>query len=210
MDGNNRWAVRNNTDRYLSYTKGFKKLLDISNYIFKFHDIKYVSAFALSSNNLNRPKSFHKLIYKLTDYCMNYIDKNTNEFAIKFIGDLYFLPKKTLDIIKQIENKKTISKKTLILFVNYSGKNDVIQASLNAGKNNLNKYKFHNFLLTKNFVDPDILIRTGGFRRISDFMLYQLSFTELFFIKCLWPDITKKHIDKIINNFYKIERKFGI
>ena len=210
MDGNNRWAYKNNTDKYFSYYKGIKKLLELSNYIFKTQKTKYISAFALSSSNLNRSKSFNKLIIKLTNDFIDYVNNKEINFSIKFIGDLSFLPKETVDSLNSIELQKSDYSRTLIIFINYSGRKDIIQASLKIKHAKLNDSEFHNSLLTQDLVDPDLLIRSGGYQRISDFMLFQLSFTELFFVKCLWPDMTKKHINNIISKYFKTERKFGI
>ena len=108
--------------------------------------------------------------------------------------------------------KKTIlnSKKNLIIYLNYSGKDDIFNSlkSLQSLKI-INKNKINSYLSSSGIPDPDILIRTGGFKRISDFMLYQISFTELFFKNKLWPDISKNDIKKIIEQFNRIDRKFG-
>ena len=210
MDGNNRWASKNNKDKYFSYNKGMRTLLNLSNHIFNYHNVNYISAFALSSKNLNRSRSFYQLTIKLINNFIDYINNNEINFSIKFIGDLSFLPKKTVKSLNIIESQKSNYSKVLYLFINYSGREDIIQASAKIKNTKFNNYNFHNFLLTKELIDPEILIRTGGFKRISDFMLFQLSFTELFFIKSLWPDTTKKQIDTILNKYYKIERKFGI
>ena len=89
--------------------------------------------------------------------------------------------------------------------MNYGGREDIQQASYSCKQ----KKNFKNYLLTKNLPDPDLLIRTGGFKRISNFMLYQIAFTELYFLNKLWPDFNKTDLKKIISNYYKIDRKFG-
>ena len=111
-----------------------------------------------------------------------------------------------------INNHNLSSSRKLIILINYSGKQDIVnslnQIKLNKAKidiNSLNKY-----LVLSDIPDPELLIRTGGFQRISDFLLYNLSFTELFFTKKLWPDLKNKDLDKIIYKFEKIERKFGL
>ena len=106
-------------------------------------------------------------------------------------------------MIKAI-NKKNIFKKKLILYLNYGGKEDIEQAAKSNLYNSVEKN-----LLSRGFPDPEVLIRTGGFNRLSNFLLYQISFTELFFLKKLWPDLNSTDIKKIISNYRKIKRKFG-
>ena len=102
----------------------------------------------------------------------------------------------------------------MIIYINYSGKDDIIKSCNDFYKLNSNKNITDNIikknLYSKNIPDPDVLIRTGGYQRISDFMLYQISFTELMFSKKLWPDFSNSDVDKLIDKFYKIERKFGL
>ena len=105
-------------------------------------------------------------------------------------------------------------KDVIIIYINYSGKDDIIRSCndfyhLNSNKQITDKI-FKKNLYSKNIPDPDVLIRTGGYQRISDFMLYQISFTELMFTKKLWPDLSNKDVDKFIDKYYKIERKFGL
>ncbi len=212
MDGNNRWSKKNNQNKINSYSKGAQKLLKISDNIFKTYNIKYVSAFALSNNNLKRAKSLINVIKKILS---NFLKDEQNisklDFQIIFLGDLEFLGK---DIIKKIEKVQQLNKnkkQKLIIFLNYSGRKDINLYYSNKvnfinSRNNL----INNNLLTKNIPDPEILIRTGGHQRISDFMLYQIAFTELFFLNKLWPDISNNDVKKIIYNYKNINRKFGL
>ena len=112
--------------------------------------------------------------------------------------------------IDQLERLKKNNNKTLLIYINYSGKNDIEQAALKYHQNFKKIDKFNNYLLTTGIPDPDILVRTGGFNRLSDFLIYQSSFTELFFLKKLWPDLNKKDVSKIFSKYNSIERKFGI
>ena len=213
MDGNNRWSKKNNINLYNGYKSGATTLLNLTDYIFGNTSAKFVSAFALSKNNLNRSKTLISTLKKvLIEFCSkdkNLLDLN-NDFNIRFIGNRKFLSKKINLKIDELEKYKSSSDKYLLIFINYSGKDDIINASKKAkNSKSLNKNKFENYLLTAGIPDPDILIRTGGFKRLSDFLIYQSSFTELFFIKKLWPDLKKRDLSKIFNNFYNIERKFG-
>ena len=214
MDGNNRWAAKNKKNKFISYSNGASKLLNITNYIFSSSEANIVSAFALSNNNLKRSASLISTIKKIL---INFLNKELTDskidFKILFIGDLSFLSKEIQAKIKALEKKNINSKKKLIIFLNYSGRFDIYQSVLKIYKKNirnLNNYLFKDHLLTNNIPDPDLLIRTGGFQRISDFMLYQLSFTELVFLKKLWPDISNSDLKKTIISYRKIDRKFGV
>ena len=215
MDGNNRWSKKYNKDKYSSYKKGANNLLNLTNFIFTNTKSKYVSAFALSKHNLNRSKHLISLLKNLLfEFVDKIIDKKiVFNFKIKFIGDRNFLNSELIEKIVQLENLSKDSKKCLIIFINYSGTSEIQQAfsdyhfNLQSGKDNL---KFSEFLMTKNIPNPDLLIRTGGFSRLSDFLIYQISFTELFFINKLWPDFNKRDLNKILNKYYTIERKFGL
>ena len=141
----------------------------------------------------------------LLEYLESLNDYHYN-FDFYFIGDFNFLDKHIKKKIHEI-NKIQKHKKKLFIYLNYGGREDILLAA----KNYINQKKsFENLLLTKDIPDPEILIRTGGYIRISNFFLYQIAFTELFFLKKLWPDITPSDIRKIINSYYKIHRKYGL
>ena len=204
MDGNNRWSKKNSFSKYYSYKQGAGKLFSLSNYIFSNTKVDTISAFALSKNNLQRSSNILKVIKKILFESLVEFEKNKKNFDLVFIGDFGFLEKKIKNKINSI-NKNQLFKKKLIIYLNYGGREDIKQAF----KLNKNKNTFEKNLLTFGFSDPDILIRTGGFKRISNFLLYQLAFTELFFMNKLWPNISNTDIKKIISQFNKIDRKFG-
>ena len=212
MDGNNRWSKKNQCNKYSGYKKGANTLLKLSNYIFNHSDTKYISAFALSKNNLSRSKNLISTLKKILLEFLNKIIENEIKynFNIKFIGNRNFLSSEINKKINQLESLKNNNQKSLLIYVNYSGKNDIQQAAFNYHKNYKNTSNFHSFLMTSGIPDPDILIRTGGFNRLSDFLIYQSSFAELFFSKKLWPDLNTADLSKIFNKYYSIERKFGI
>jgi undecaprenyl diphosphate synthase len=213
MDGNQRWSKKNICPRYIAYKAGAKKLISMSKFIFSKFDVPYVSAFAISRSNLNRSKqSINILVKILREFIDEYLNNLSKfNFNLIFIGKFDFLPKDISLKLEEVNKRSRNFKFNLIIFINYSGRYDVIESiSSSIIKNkNITLNTFSNNLLTANLPDPDILIRTGGFKRISDFMLFQLSFTELFFLNCLWPDITRLQIKKIINKFFMIERKYG-
>ncbi len=211
MDGNNRWSIANKIDKYSSYKKGANKLIEITNFIFENYKINYISAFALSRHNLKRGKLLLNMIENLLVDILDQSNKKKNiNFRVKFIGQLNFLPKKVVLRLKKLEELNMKSKKNLLIYLNYSGKDDIHQALTYMSKSKKHNIKnIEKFLSTSNIPDPDILIRSGGYKRLSDFMLYQVSFTELFFSNKLWPDIKKIDIKRYIDKFYKIDRKFG-
>ena len=213
MDGNNRWSKKNNKNKYYGYKKGANTLINLTNFIFNNTNVKHVSAFALSKNNLNRSKNLISTLKKiLLEFLNKTITENSNNFNIKFIGDRKFLSKEINQKIEKIEKLKIYSKKYLYIYINYSGRDDIEQAAYNfyRNKKNNNKLGLKYYLLTKNIPDPDLLIRSGGFSRLSDFIIYQITFTELIFTNKLWPDFTKRDLIKILNKYYSIERKFGL
>ncbi len=212
MDGNNRWSKKNKTNKYNGYKKGANTIIKLSNYIFHNTEAKYVSAFALSKNNLNRSRNLILTLKKILLEFLNKVieDETTFQFNIRFIGNRNFLSQEIKKKIDQLERLKKNNNKTLLIYINYSGKDDIEQAVLKYHQNFKKINKFNNFLLTSGIPDPDILVRTGGFNRLSDFLIYQSSFTELFFSKKLWPDLNKNDLSKIFSKYNSIERKFGI
>ena len=119
--------------------------------------------------------------------------------------------KKIVTKLNQIEKINTNSSHNLLIFINYSGTNDILNSisKISKNKNKITKKNFEKNLKTYGYSDPDLIIRTGGFQRLSDFMLYQTSFSELSFSKKLWPDFNSKDLNRIIKNYHKIVRKFG-
>ena len=209
MDGNYRWSKKNNIPKYDSYKYGANKLLELTKFAFEKYNINYVSAFALSKHNLKRGSSIIKII-KMVLYEFLELNKNKNNhnFNIIFKGNLNILPKKLVNDLKYLENSKF--KHNLIIYINYSGKDDILSATKLLNKSiNINDNIFKKSLKSSSIPDPDMLIRTGGFKRLSDFFLYQVSFTELFFTNTLWPDLKKSNIKKFIKQFNEIDRKFG-
>ena len=207
MDGNNRWAKKNKLSKYDAYKAGADNLIKLSEHLFSSYEIKYISSFALSTNNLKRSKSILNPIFKVLKNYLNEIEQKQYQFRfdINFIGNFEFLETEIKNKIISLNKNNKFNKK-LVLYINYGGREDIESASINFSKLNS---QFTRHLLTNNLPDPDLLIRTGGFSRISNFFLYQIAFTELFFIKKLWPDLKKADINKIILKYRNTERKFG-
>ena len=210
MDGNNRWSKLNKVDLTTSYKKGAEKLFKIVDRCFFYHKINHVSAFALSSHNLSRPKKLISPIFKLLDFYIDefIIDTSKYKYNIRFIGNFDIFSKETINKLTHINNLNKHSK-TLIIALNYSGSEDIKHAATLL-KNNKNKnIHFSDLLSTSQYPNPDLLIRTGGYQRLSDFFLFQMNFTELFFLNTLWPNLKNKSVDSIVAKYSKIVRKFG-
>ena len=213
MDGNHRWSEKNQIDPYDSYIKGSKKLLEISEYIFNNFETQYITAFALSKNNLKRSNEKIKILKSVLKYFLEDLDSLSKfKFRISIKGNLGFLSKKLLNKINDLNSRNHKFQKNLIILVNYSGQDDIIDSIAKISKLKLkpNRANFEKNLFLGSISNPDLLIRTGGYHRISNFMLYQLSFTDFFFLNKLWPDLKKSDVKNIINNFKKINRKFGL
>ena len=213
MDGNNRWSIKRKINLFDSYLVGSKKLLSISNYIFSNYETKYITSFALSKNNLNRPSEKLKTLIKVLEYFVD--DKHKlNEFKFNILikGNFSFLNRKLIKKINELNLDNKNYSKSLIILLNYSGQDEIFDSVKQIVKNKekVNKHNFEKNLLLNDIPNPDMLIRTGGFKRISNFMLYQLAFTDFFFTKKLWPDINNNDIKKFYNIFYKLDRKFGL
>jgi len=212
MDGNGRWGLRNKNSR----NAGHKKGLDIVERIIKEsakQKIKYLTLFAFSTENWKRPKKeITYLLNLLENFLINKIDDlNKQNIKLKIIGVKNF--SKKLNSLLSLSEKKTF-KNTRIqinLALNYGSKFELLNAFKKLKKNNekISEKNLKKYLQTQNIPDPEILIRTGNTKRLSNFLLWQLAYTEIFFEKKLWPDFNKKDFIRIIKNYKKIKRNFG-
>ena len=212
MDGNGRWGLRNKNSR----NAGHKKGLDIVERIIKEsakQKIKYLTLFAFSTENWKRPKKeITYLLNLLENFLINKIDDlNKQNIKLKIIGKKNF--SKKLNSLLILSEKKTF-KNTRIqinLALNYGAKFELLNAFKKLKKNNekISEKNLKKYLQTQNIPDPEILIRTGNTKRLSNFLLWQLAYTEIFFEKKLWPDFNKKDFIRIIKNYKKIKRNFG-
>ena len=213
MDGNHRWSEKNRIDPFDGYIKGSKKLLEISNYIFDNFDTQYITAFALSKNNLKRTGKKIKILKSVIKYFLEDLDSLSRfKFKISIKGNLGFLEKGLINKINDLNSRNFRYKKNLIIVVNYSGQDDILNSIKKISKLKLkpNRANFEKNLFLSSLPYPDLLIRTGGHQRISNFMLYQLSFTDFVFLKKMWPDLKKIDVKNIIDNYKKINRNFGL
>ena len=216
MDGNGRWGLKKYKDRNKGHYFGLQNINKIIKDCIKIN-IKYLTLYTFSTENWNRPKKEIDYLFFLFKYFYkkNFNKLNKNNIKIKFIGNLKNIPKDLKVIIKKIQDKtKNNSAITVIFAFNYGAKSELVNAIKNIikNKNKVNKINedlINNNLYTKNIPDPDILIRTGGEKRLSNFLLWQLSYAELFFINKNWPDFNFLDLKQIINTFRVTKRKFG-
>ena len=213
MDGNGRWGVKHKQSRNAGHRAGLNTVDLIINHCIN-HKIKFLTLYTFSSENWKRPKTEIAFLFKLLE---NFLQKKINkiiekDIKLKFIGELNKLPTKLQKLIK-LSEKKTFNKKTLQVNIalNYGSKIELINTikKIKQKKIKINEKNIDNNLYTKHLPNPDILIRTGDTHRLSNFLLWQLSYTEIFFEKKLWPDFKGKDFDKIINKFKNIKRNFG-
>ena len=213
MDGNGRWGVKHKQSRNAGHRAGLNTVDLIINHCIN-HRIEFLTLYTFSSENWKRPKNEITFLFKLLE---NFLRKKINEIIkknikLKFIGELSKLPTKLQKLIK-LSEKKTFNKKMLQVNIalNYGSKIELINTikKIKQKKITINEKNIDNNLYTKHLPNPDILIRTGDTHRLSNFLLWQLSYTEIFFEKKLWPDFTVKDFNKIINKFKSIKRNFG-
>ena len=213
MDGNGRWALQKGKSRNYGHQQGLRAIEKIVDYSIK-EKISYLTLFTFSSENWKRPKTEVNFLFKLLE---NYFKKNLlkvikNGIKVKIIGNKSKLASNLRKIIKLAENKTKKNKKISVqLALNYGSKNEIINSLKNIikKKQKITTKNFEQNLHTAGFPDPDILIRTGGQRRVSNFLLWQIAYTEIFFVNKLWPDFNKNDFQKILNKFKKIKRNFG-
>ena len=212
MDGNGRWGLKHKKNRNLGHLEGVntvKKIVDASIKL----KIPIVTFYVFSSENWNRPATEIKYLFKLIYQYFKIELKNIvkNNIKINILGRNKKLPLKIKQILNKITKLTKNNKKIIVnLAINYGSKNEILDS---LKKIKLNKLSFtensiNKFLYTR-LPFPDILIRTGGQKRLSNFMLWQLAYTELFFLEKLWPDFNKNDLKNILKKYSKINRNFG-
>jgi len=209
MDGNGRWGKKKGKGRNFGHLKGVETVKKIVKSSIQLN-IPILTLYVFSSENWKRPKKEINFLFKLIKSYFSKEIKNIMDQGIRIniLGDLNKL---SFDIKKTL--KKTIfltkNNKNIIvnLAINYGAKNEILNAFKKTKK--INMKNFEKNLYTKKMPNPDILIRTGGHQRLSNFMLWQLAYTELFFLKKLWPDFNSNDLIKIIKNYKKSKRNFG-
>ena len=213
MDGNGRWGLKHNKSRNYGHRAGLKTVEKIIKISIK-KKIPYLTLFAFSTENWRRPQ---KEINFLLNLLENFLQTKLNQLIeqkikLKIIGDKNKFPKRIKKIINNSENKTKKNKKLLInLAINYGSKSEIVESikRILKKKQNVSEKKITFNLYTSEIPDPDILIRTGNTKRLSNFLLWQLAYSEIFFEKKLWPDFNENDYLKILNKFKIIKRNFG-
>jgi undecaprenyl diphosphate synthase len=214
MDGNGRWAKKRGMPRTFGHKMGIEAMKKVVQACFDFK-IKVVSFFAFSTENWKRPKDEVDYIFKLAGDYVDDICKQYKSEGIKIVtmGDLSRLPELTQNQIKKAtEETKNGTKLIVNLGINYGGRDEILIAINNILKDKLEKIDFDtfkNYLFTSNIPDPDLIVRTSGEQRISNFMLYQMAYSEFLFVDTYWPDFGYKDVEKCIIEYQNRDRKFG-
>ncbi len=212
MDGNGRWGLKNKNSRNAGHKAGLNSVEKIIKETIK-HNIKFLTLYAFSTENWKRPKREIKFLFNLLeDFLINKIeDLNKQKIRLKIVGKKNFSTK--LNNLLRLSEKKTFKNKRLQinLALNYGSKIELMDAfkELKKNKDAINEKNLKKYLQTKNIPDPDILIRTGNTNRLSNFLLWQLAYSEIFFEKKLWPDFNENDYNKIIKKYKGIKRNFG-
>ena len=215
MDGNGRWALKRKKPRTFGHKEGIRNIKPIIKFC-QARNVKFLTLFVFSLDNWKRSKNEVSYLFGMLDNFLkkqlNYLIKN--KIKINFIGEKKKIEKKLYLNIKNVE-KKTSKDFTITvnLAFNYSSKVEILNSLKKSVKNkkitNLTLEIINNNLYTKDVPDPDILIRSGGYCRLSDFLLWQIAYSEIFFIKKLWPDFNSNDLNKIFKKYMSIKRNFG-
>jgi undecaprenyl diphosphate synthase len=212
MDGNGRWGLKYKNSRNAGHKAGLNTVEKIIKETIK-QKINFLTLYAFSTENWKRPKKEIKYLFNLLEnFLIKRIDDlNKQNIRLKIIGVKKFSIK--LNRLLNLSEKKTSKNKKLQinLALNYGSKSELINAfkNLNKNKDKINEKNLTKYLQTQNIPDPDLLIRTGNTKRLSNFLLWQLAYSEIFFEKKLWPEFNEKDYNKIINKFKSIKRNFG-
>ena len=212
MDGNGRWGLKYKNSRNSGHKAGLKTVEKIINESIK-QKIKYLTLYAFSTENWKRPKKEVNYLFNLLEnFLTNRIDElHKQNIKLKIIGVKNFSNK--LNKLLNFSEKKTYknNKLQINLALNYGSKFELINAFKSLKKNNekINEKNLVKYLQTKNIPDPDLLIRTGNTQRLSNFLLWQVAYAEIFFEKKLWPEFNEKDYNKIIKKFRNIKRNYG-
>ena len=212
MDGNGRWGIKHKKSRNLGHKEGLKTVEKIIKASIK-NKIKYLTLYAFSTENWKRPKKEINFLFNLLEnFLLSKISEfNKQNIKLKIIGKKNF-SKKINTLLNKSEKKTSRNKKLQInLALNYGSKSEIVHSFniINKNKKRINEKNIAKHLFTQNIPDPDLLIRTGNTQRLSNFLLWQLAYSEIFFEKKLWPDFNENDYNGILKKYKKIKRNFG-
>ena len=212
MDGNGRWGLKHKNSRNAGHKAGLKTIQKIIKESIK-NNIRYLTLYTFSTENWKRPEEEIKFLFNLLEvYLTKKLDElHKNNIKLKIIGNKK-LSIKLNKILEKAEKKTYFNSKLQInLALNYGSKTEILEAvkKINKSKFEINEKNFLRFFQTYKIPDPDLLIRTGNTRRLSNFLLWQIAYSEIYFVKKLWPDFNEKDFKNILLDFKKIKRNFG-
>ena len=213
MDGNGRWGLKNENSRNAGHKAGLKTVEKIITESLR-QKIKYLTLYTFSTENWKRPKGEIQFLFRLLE---NFLENKIkilekNKIKLKVIGEKKAFSKKIKYLLNKTESKTSKNNVMQInLALNYGSKSELINAVKNMikKKSKISEENIKNNLYTSDIPDPELLIRTGNTKRLSNFLLWQIAYTEIFFEKKLWPDFTEYDFKKILINFRKLKRNFG-
>jgi len=213
MDGNGRWGIKHKNSRNAGHRAGLKTVEMVINECC-IAKVQHLTLYTFSTENWKRPKKEINFLFNLLE---NFLSKKINNLVkkkikLKFIGDKKKLPIKLKNLLKQSESKTiTFDNLQVNIALNYGSKNEILNSFKSVIKKNLDitELNIENNLYTKNIPNPDLLIRTGDTSRLSNFLLWQMAYTEIFFEKKLWPDFKSNNFKKILLKFKLLKRNFG-
>ena len=211
MDGNRTWSKINNLNAKEGHRAGVKSAKKIVKYAVE-KNIKNITLFALSNENLTRSRLELKNLFDIFFY--SFVEEKQflyeHKIKVKFIGDLSKIPKKIKENTQFLENStKKNNRLNLFIALNYGGKQDIKQAVSKALKDKHKNPNFEKFMYSKDLPEVDLLIRTGGFKRISNFIIWQSSYAEFYFTNTLWPNFNKRSFFTALDWYSTVDRKFG-
>ena len=212
MDGNGRWGLKHKKSRNLGHKEGLKTVEKIIKTTIK-NNIKYLTLYAFSTENWKRPKKEINFLFNLLEnFLLNKIsDLNKQNIKLKIIGKKNF--SKKINILLDKSEKRTFKNKKLQinLALNYGSKSELVHSFnlIKSKKEKINEKNVSKYLFTTNIPDPDLLIRTGNTHRLSNFLLWQVAYSEIFFEKKLWPDFNENDYNRILSKFKKTKRNYG-
>jgi len=212
MDGNGRWANKRGLPREFGHSRGaetFKKIIEYCKDI----KLNVLTVYAFSTENWKRPKKEVDSIMKLLSQYVKECEKSINKYdlCVRFIGDISVFEEMLRTRIEKLQRVSANNKFILNIAFNYGGRNEIVYAAnklLSEGKE-ISEESLSQALYTSHCPDPDLIIRTGGDCRISNFLLWQAAYSELYFTDVLWPDFDKNELNKAINSFYSRKRRYG-
>ena len=220
MDGNRRWSKKNNCSLDKGYQEGVKAIEKVANFCLK-HKIQFLSLYTFSIENESRSDSTKNIIFN------NFAKEGKKsletflkkKIRIKFLGQRSLFPKKIISTCEMLEKEtENLNKLTINSLLFYGARQEIVEttkkiiAKIKLGQlkeKDLSTEVFHNHLWTSSIPDPEIIIRTGGNQRLSNFLLFQAAYSEMYFLDCMWPEITSKHLDRVFAKFKKTKKNFG-